>query len=154
MGDVSVDVHEFRALAAAVKGADADLRRRLSAGVVAAMQPVKAELAASARRVLPKEGGLNEWVASATVTERASYSGAAPGVTVTMSKTTKSGGRADLLEIDRGRVRHKNGHEQAVQPGFFSDVMTGPVTDRARIEIVGALEAFAADVARRTSRIA
>ena len=154
MDALSADVREFRALAAAVKGADADLRRRLSSAVVAAMRPVKSELAESARRVLPKEGGLNVWVASATVTERASYSGSAPSVTVTMSKTTKSGGRADLLEIDRGRVRHKNGHEQAVPAGFFSDVMTGPVTDRARVEIVGALEVFAADVAGRTPRTA
>ncbi len=86
MARVSADMSEFRALAKNVKGADKEIRGALFKAVGSAVKPVKKEIPDSARRTLPSRGGLNEWVATAQVQVRQSYSGRNPGVTIKASK--------------------------------------------------------------------
>ena len=133
---LSADTKQFRALGAAVKGADKDLRRELFKAVSTAAQPVRREIPESARRVLPRSGGLGDWVADSTITIRQTYSGRNPGVTIKMEKVKTTthrlrndlvgpllpgqgrtrtvrrrkagtfGAKSDLPRIDRGRVAH------------------------------------------------
>ena len=95
MPTFTADVGEFRRLGAAVKGADAALRKELFKAVSEAVKPVKAELPRSARTVLPSSGGLGEWVAGAKITVRQAYSGRNPGITIKAEKpkTYKVGSR-------------------------------------------------------------
>lgn len=86
MPTFTADVEEFRRLGAAVKGADAALRKELFKAVAEAVKPVKAELPRSARTVLPSSGGLGEWVAGAKITVRQAYSGRNPGITIKAEK--------------------------------------------------------------------
>ena len=136
MATFRADVSEFRQLATVVRGADKTLRKEMFAAIASAAKPVKEEIPRSARQLLPKRGGLNEWVAGAQITVRQAYSGRNPGVLIkaekpktvkrrvrdttigplrpgqTRTRTTRSrkagtfGARSDLPAIDRGRVMH------------------------------------------------
>jgi hypothetical protein len=101
-----------------------------------------------ALHVLPKRGGLNVWVASATVRASIRYGARTAGVSVRMGRNSQ-GGRSDLEGIDAGVVRHptfgrrgaktrkavpnagfgrrftvsqsaNDWHDQAVTPGYFT----------------------------------
>ena len=166
---LSADVRAYRELGALLKGVEKDVKRELFKAVSSATKPVKAEIRESARRTLPRKGGLNEWVAGAKVTTRQSYSGRNPGVTIKAErdkfKSVSVGGKrskkrlpgtfgkkSDLGAINRGRVMHPyygrarkvegNGlyGPQMVRPGFFTDVMTGVMAQRAKREILTAMQ--------------
>lgn len=113
MPTFTADVEEFRRLGAAVKGADAALRKELFKAVANATKPVKEEVARSARETLPSGGGLNEWVASAKLTVRQAYSGRNPGVTIKAEKAKFKSVRVKTKHHDvigplaRGQARTK-----------------------------------------------
>lgn len=78
--------------------------------------------------ILPKRGGLNEYVAQARVATLISYSSRSAGVRL-RGRRTSAGRRSDLKRIDEGTVRaptwgHRTGaswHTQTVPSGWFTD---------------------------------
>lgn len=87
---------------------------------------LRKEVRASAIDTLPSSGGLNRWVARASVTARFRDSGRSAGVTIKVSRKAGDGDKADLDALNRsGSIRHplygNRGHwySQAVPPGFF-----------------------------------
>jgi hypothetical protein len=158
------DVAKLRAVGKALReAADKEQKRELYKAVQRATKPIKEEIKQSARDTLPKSGGLNEWVAAIGIKTKQSYSGRAPGITITgtldnkravrrsggkRSKVRKSGtfgARADLRSINRGRVFHPVfGHgplvgPQMVQAGFWDRPLTGVTAQRAKREIRDAM---------------
>lgn len=133
---IRVDVRDYTRLKSRTRTAPARIRKGTDRALQDAIRPVRRELAASARSRLPRRGGLGAWVADARVGIRKLERGNAVGVEIEASK-----GRHDLAAIDAGTTRHptwgrKPLHRQALQPGYFSDVMSGPVARRARKAIL------------------
>lgn len=137
----TADVRDFRRLAAKSRTAPPAIRRRTGRALTEAARPVRREIAASARSKLPRRGGLGAWVAAARVTVRQVDQGGTVGVAISASKAGH-----DLAAIDAGSIRHPTWgraplHQQGVTPGYFTDVMTGPVARRARKAMLDALAA-------------
>lgn len=146
---ITADVRDFEQLAARTRTAGPAVRKHTSRALADAARPVRREVAASARRKLPRRGGLGALIAGARVTIRQVDHGDTVGVVIETSQ-----GRRNLAGIDAGRVVHptwgrKPLHRQAVPPGYFTDVMTGPVARRARKAILTAL----ADAMRESGTI-
>lgn len=116
------------------------LRREMLAGLRVAAQPLAIAVRNSARQTLPREGGLNDWVAGANITVRNSLSARSAGVRIVATKAGGSKGSHDLEAIDLGEFRHPVfGNRsvwvgQTVTPGFF----TKPLEDAAPL-VEGAL---------------
>lgn len=116
---------QLRALGADLRAAGSDgagLRRELLAGMRALGRPLVEKARASAISVLPKHGGLNQWVADSNIVVRNSLSaGSKVGMRIVSVK-----GAHNLESIDGGRVRHPvYGHKttwvgQSVPQGWFS----------------------------------
>lgn len=91
----------------------------------AAKNQVTPAIRKSAEEILPKGGGLNAYVATATVTTLISYASRSAGIRLRGRKKTRVG-RSDLQRIDAGSVRAPNWgrryawHTQTVDPGWFS----------------------------------
>lgn len=104
-----------------------EIVKALSKAVRAGAPKVRKKIRAAAMETLPKEGGLNAWVAASKITIRVKLSGRSAGITLRGGRNSK-GGRSDLNAIDRGRVRAPTwGHRQKgawhtviVTPGFFT----------------------------------
>lgn len=102
---------------------DKELRREFYKGINRATKPMRQEAKDNAARVLPKRGGLNQFVAKSRLSAR-TRGGKNPGVRIVASK-----GSSDIAAIDRGRLRHpvfgnrKVWVTQRVTPGWFTDPM-------------------------------
>jgi len=124
----------------------AGVRRRVQSMV----PPIETAVDEHARAILPKRGGLNEWVASAPIKASIRTGARSAGVRLRMGRNSLKK-RSDLDAIDKGMVRHptygrrggktrkpvknpgafgrhfaivqraNDWHDQAVAPGFFSD---------------------------------
>lgn len=144
---------QLRALARALKDAgDTQLRKELMKAAQRSTRPVKAEVSASARRTLPSRGGLNVWVASTKVQTKTRTGGRNVGVTITGRPGRRMTPTSDVRAINRGRLRHPTyGHgpwvTQPVRPGFWDEVMEGPLADRARREFTDAMDRIARQIA-------
>lgn len=119
------------------------IRRVIVAAAESAPELVRQEALAT----LPREGGLNVWVANA-VTQVVQVGGArSSGVAI---RTRKTG--HDMVHMDQGQVRHrvygtwrKGVPTQVVKPGFFSR----PVETVIIPAVSAALAAEMAETARR-----
>jgi hypothetical protein len=117
----------FRQLARAYRQLDKDTKIEVRKALQAATRPVKQEIAAAAREVLPHRGGLGDWAAANRTVTQIRLGGGNPTIRVTTSKEgqalkarkrkTKSRGRgkkkfydhsagADMRALNNGRVRH------------------------------------------------
>jgi hypothetical protein len=126
---------DIRAFARELKAFD-DRRVVLKALRSAIRKPfpaVRAKVKASARAILPKAGGLNEWVAAIRVNLQVKATTTRAAGVIVKGGRNSVGDRSDVRAIDRGRVRapswgrRGNGawHTVLVEPGFF----TKPVTE-------------------------
>jgi hypothetical protein len=115
-------------------------RRGLLAGIRAAAAPAPEAAKASARALLPKRGGLNEYVASSRISVRNRLVGKAVGVRIAGVK-----GNHSLEDIDAGSVKHPvygnrkvKWPTQAVTPGWYSKPMeaTSPEVTAAVIGVI------------------
>lgn len=115
---------QLRALAVDLRAAGEEgkgLRRALLASMRAAGKPLAEAARESARSVLPKRGGLNEWVADSKFAVRNSLTGSKVGMRIVATK-----GKHDLDDIDKGSLRHpvygnrKKWVGQSVASGFFT----------------------------------
>lgn len=97
---------QLRTLSAELKVADRTLLLAMRRNLRAIAHPAALAVQAEERRVLPKRGGLNEWVASTPVGVRITAGARSAGVRLVQSKK----GRAqphDLLQAnDTGVIRH------------------------------------------------
>jgi hypothetical protein len=143
---------QLERLAKALKDAgDKNLRKELFKASQRSTRPVKKEVTASARKTLPKRGGLNEWVGRTKLKTKTRTGGRNVGVLITGAPGKRMSPTSDLRAINRGRVRHLTfGHKpwvtQQVRPGFWDDVMEGPLADRARQEFTAAMDRIAAQI--------
>lgn len=108
------------ALAKRLRDASKELRSDLYRGINRAVKPLKNEVKASARSILPKKGGLNKRVAATKIATKRRVTGNVAGVRLVGTSGY------DIGSINRGRVRHKTfGHKpwvnQMVPKGFWSD---------------------------------
>lgn len=168
-----------REVQAALRNADADIRRRMNATVKRVTAPIEREIEASAMRTLPAAGGLNKYVAAIPVRVKVSTSGRSVEFTAEQNGGDKRTGRGkssrrtvgsfgpkvDLRAINRGRVMHPAwGHGRAlskggglfgpqmVKAGYFSNPLTGAVAARAKKAIIDMAADIAADIAKVTGR--
>lgn len=99
---------QLRALAVELKAADRALLLRMKRNIRAAAVPAGKAVQAEERAVLPKRGGLNEWVASARVGTRILSGPRTAGVRLVQGRKG-SVSRASLrLMNEQGMVRHPN----------------------------------------------
>lgn len=99
---------------------DKDLRRELYAALNRSTKPVRGQVKANARAILPQRGGAARLVARSSVTTRGK-AGKHPSVRI----VAKNG--INLYAVNRGILRHplfgrrKHWYTTPVQPGWFTD---------------------------------
>jgi hypothetical protein len=106
------------------------LRRELLAGIRLGAAPLVGDVRAAARDILPKSGGLNNYVADSNIRVATRLSGRNAGVRIINSRSgADSGGTADFGS-DKGAVRHPVfGHRDRkwattkVTPGWFTKTL-------------------------------
>jgi len=115
-------------------------RRELLAGIRAAAAPAPQAVKASARSLLPKSGGLNEYVASSRIGVRTRLTGKAVGVRIAGSK-----GVHNLRRLDRGFVRHPvfgrwvaGVDDQEIPEGWFTKPLEKS-EPKVRIAVLGVI---------------
>lgn len=124
--DVKVNgANQLAALTRRLKAAgEGGLKRDLLRGLREGTKPMVEAARSSALEHLPKQGGLNQEVASSKIAVRTRTSGGNPGVRVVgLSKH-------NIAAMDRGRLRHPTfGHEpwvsQHIKPGWWTDALMG-----------------------------
>jgi hypothetical protein len=101
-----------------------DLKKELYRGLQRAAKPLKEEAKATARRKLPRRGGLGATVAQTNLRTRTRPSGRNAGIRIVAEPNAV----ADPRAIDRGRVMHpvygrRPYQLQLVPKGWFSEPM-------------------------------
>jgi len=137
-----LNAREFQITAARLREADAALVPLVRRNIRVATSPLAAAIRSSATEMLPKGGGLNNWVADSKISTTTSFAPKTAGVTIRMSnksaatqakraRARAAGSRYagsashDLQHINRGLVRHPlfgdRGHWYTtyVPKGFF-----------------------------------
>ena len=119
-------------------------RKELLSSMRAAGKPLVKELRQSARDVLPKKGGLNEFIATSAIVVRNSLAGNRAGTRIVARKKGGKKGWHDLEAFDDGSFRHpvygnrKKWVQQSVTPGWF----TKPANESAPKQREALLEAM------------
>jgi hypothetical protein len=135
-------------------GSDRTVIKNLTKRIKSLGTPVKAELKASALASLPHRGGLNLWVASSRVVVSVRRGASTAGVDISEGRNSKTGKRSDLRALNKGKLRHPvHGNRrkwtlQSIEPGFFDDVIDGPVGEQFQAEVIGAIDDTIAEVLR------
>lgn len=166
MLQVGINQADLRRLRPVLKAADKDIRREFAKAAMSATKPVKQAIRDSALQTLPKSGGLNRWAAALGIKTRVALTGRNPGVFITGALDNKRhsrkvgsagkrrkvrkaglfGAQADLRALNRGRVMHPAWGRgplvgpQMVRSGFWDRPLQGPIADKARKEIITALQ--------------
>lgn len=150
---------QFERAARAAAGMDKTQRREVLKVVQTESRPVRQGLKGSARATLPKRGGLNEVVASSTISARSKTAGRDVGVTIVAKG--RNGRLKDIRATDSGRLRHpvfadgEKGRRdwtwvnQQVTPGWWSKPLAafGPKLGR---DLGRAMSRVVDDIARRS----
>jgi len=110
-------------------GSDRTIVRELEREINDAARPIRPEVRANVRTVLPAGGGLNEWVARSAARVKGIRGPRVAGVHLSWSRRSLAGA-SNLNAIDRGRVRHppprrRSGrwYNQPVPPKSISSVV-------------------------------
>ena len=82
---------------------DKDLRKELYRGIQRAGKPARAAVVAAAREVLPKRGGVNDFIADALKTRISTLANRSNDAAIRLTASRKG---TDLRSINRGRLRH------------------------------------------------
>lgn len=117
-----VGAEKFAAVAAKLRTTSKELKPGLYKVISQATSPLKKNIRASARSILPSRGGLANLVARSSLTTKKSLSARGAGVRIVGSS------KNDIRAIDRGRLRHPTyGHKpwvsQTVPEGYFKTPM-------------------------------
>jgi hypothetical protein len=142
---------QLAALAKRLKDAgEKDLRRDLMTALTKSTEQLrKRSLPASARRTLPRKGGLNELVARSKMTSTRRTSGRQAGLRVVARNPN-----LQLRKLDEGQVRHpvfaRGGRprvwvRQSVRPGWFT-IPTETAAPGIRAEVEQAMTTTAARI--------
>lgn len=104
---ITADAAQMKAVSRAVREAgDKELKKALTKGTGAAVEPAKEAVKASARAELPHRGGLAESIASSKFRVQR-LTGAAPGIRLIMRRPKEHGGGiSDLRRMNAGSLRH------------------------------------------------
>lgn len=153
MSDFTVHGAEgFLALSKALKAAGrTEMRKTLHKGMKDAVKPLVPKARESARESLPKTGGLNKLVASASIRPQVRTGRNAYGVRIVVG--SKPGARS----TNRGVIRHpvfgnrEEWVEQKVSSGWFDDVMEAGVP-AVRADVEAALARVVDDIIRGARR--
>ena len=146
-------VAQLEALGVKLKLAGATgLRRNLLAGIRAGAQPLVGDVRAAALALLPKGGGLNEYVAASPIAVRTRLTGASVGVRIVNTKKGAQSGGTAQFGSDKGAVRHPvYGHRDRkwattnVTPGWFSKTLEDKSPGTAPF-VLAAMELTAAQI--------
>jgi len=111
---------QLRETALRLKAAgDVELWKQLRRNIRTATAPARPAIRASARANLPKQGGLNEWVATASITTSILTGPHTAGVRLRVRKRGHN-----MQDVDKGSVRHplfgnrNYWYSNPVTPGF------------------------------------
>ena len=122
MPGVQIDAKELRALDLELRAANRTLRNAMRRNLRAATLPAREAVQAEELRVLPKRGGLNEWVASAPVSHRMTTPTRGAVVRIVQSKKGAKKPH-DLLDANQtGVIRHPT----RKGPRFSQENRSGP----------------------------
>lgn len=118
---------QLRRLAHDLDSASRTLRSQTRRRLADAAEVMIPDIRAAARERLPREGGLNTYIADSAITTRVRTGATVTGVMI-VGRRTKRGGGVDLEAINAGTVRHPvftsgTWVEQKVNPGFWDDVV-------------------------------
>jgi hypothetical protein len=122
---VSVEIvgaEKFAAVAAKLRTANKELRPGLYKAINKATVPLKRNIRAFARSLLPSRGGLANLIARSSITTKKSVSAASAGVRIVGSS------KHEIRKIDQGMLRrptygHKPWVTQSVPAGYFTKPM-------------------------------
>src|SRR5881227_3545700 len=98
--------NQLRTLAVELKAADRALWLATTRQLRALARPAAAAVQAEERRVLPKRGGLNEWVAATPIGVRITTGTRSAGVRLVQSKKGRGKPHDLLAANDTGTIRH------------------------------------------------
>lgn len=144
--------NEFANLSKALRQFAPAARKEYLADIRRATAPAKTAIPESARKTLPRRGGLNETVAGALhITTRTSLSGPTAAVRIVCDDPPKH----DIQAMNRGVVRHPTfGHRGPGQwkdthfaPGFFTNPCVA-LAPGARREIAAGTDRMLRQIAR------
>lgn len=137
---------EFADLVGALKAAGrTDLKNELYKGLGRATKPLKPLVQQSARKRLPRRGGLAEKVAKSRITVKKTTAGNKIGVRLVGSN------RIDIRSMDAGRLRWPvfpkpnqsrqqwKWHERHIRPGWWSEPLGSTAPRQARQEVIRAV---------------
>lgn len=118
-------------------GTDRTILNEAAKEIRAAAPNLRAAIRDNAVAILPKRGGLNRWVAAASIRVRVLRSGRKAGISLVVGRDSVHG-RTDIARIDAGVTRHplwgqrRHWYPQTVTPGFATDVMNHEAADVLR----------------------
>lgn len=143
----SAETADYKKAAAALRGADKKIKKRVTDAAKAAAKPLGRFVAVSAGSRLPQRGGLGFRVAGSTVRVSATP------LRVTLGLRTREG--YDLKGMNQGTVRHQVfGHSDVwVAQAVQSDLFTEPFDEGAPIvarEVVNAMQDVLNEIAGET----
>lgn len=84
---------------------DVELKKAMYRNLRAATEPARKAVVAEERAVLPKRGGLNEWVAETKVGHRTLIGARTAGITLVQSRKGRTRPH-DLRKMNEGHLRH------------------------------------------------
>jgi hypothetical protein len=131
-------------------GADRTIVKEMNKRIRSSAPAVRAAIRRNALKTLPRGGGLNKWVAAASIRVSVRRTERTAGVYIIVGRnsgTADAVRRSDIRKIDAGIVRAPlwgNRHRwypHAVTPGFASNVVAGEAGDVFRADAVAAVDA-------------
>ncbi len=139
---------EIALVAAAVRreGTDRKIVNDMAAEIRRGVGPVTRAIREYETEVLPHGGGLNVWVAKATIRTLVRRGAKSAGVLIRQGRNSGTGRRSDLKRLDStGRVRHLTwGHRpwssQTVVVGAFTQGATPELIDQGVAAVIQAAD--------------
>jgi hypothetical protein len=148
-GQWTVDgsVEDFRALQVRMKASAPELRPKVRKAIVAATGPARKAVKDELERVMPKGGGLNEYLAKSKITTAVLTGATTAGVEI-RGRSPKDRGRfskSQFRKINQGVVRHpvfgrrenaQDWQDTPVPSGWWEDALRpfGAIVEAALIE--------------------
>lgn len=127
--------NDFSKLARDLRGfnANAEVAKALRKELAKPVPAAKENIRKNAIAILPKAGGLGDWVAATKITHTVRLAGHTVSIKLIGGRSSATGKKSDVRSIDEGSTRHPSWgrrgrgqwHAQAVTAGFFTD----PVRD-------------------------
>lgn len=132
-------------------GTDRTIVNVMTKKIRASSPEIRAAIKAEARKILPKRGGLNRWVAAANIRVSVTRTSRSAGVRIVVGRNSAHG-RSDIRDIDAGVTRsplwghRKHWYPHAIAPGFASGPVHGDIGEQFRLHALEAIDTAVQEV--------